>query len=113
MGKCGVCRLDSTEPLFQPSLLLIHVLRREIEEQRRPVIETMHFYIMCLEADHMYTNYFKTCAYNPPPQFSRLGIQVSLATCTCIYFCLSGLWLSGTRAKYNLYILFGHCVQTY
>ena len=29
--------------------------------------------------------------FNPPPQFSRLGIQVSLA----IYVCLSGLWLGG------------------
>ena len=29
--------------------------------------------------------------FNPPPQFSRLGIRVSLA----IYVCLSGLWLGG------------------
>ena len=35
---------------------------------------------------HVYTKIF-----NPPPQFSRLGIQVSLA----IYICLSGLWLGG------------------
>ena len=29
--------------------------------------------------------------FNPPPQFSRLGIQVSLA----IYVYLSGLWFGG------------------
>ena len=35
----------------------------------------------------MYMSYTR----NPPPQFSRLGIRVSLA----IYVCLSGLWLGG------------------
>ena len=33
----------------------------------------------------------KLYIFNPPSQFSRLGIQVSLA----IYVCLSGIWLGG------------------
>ena len=33
--------------------------------------------------------------FNPPPQFSRLGIQVSLAIYMYMYVCLSGLWLGG------------------
>ena len=36
-------------------------------------------------------SWLATKIFNPPPQFSRLGIQVSLA----IYVCLSGLWLGG------------------
>ena len=44
--------------------------------------ETFHVHMMCGES---------WLATNPPSQFSRLGIQVSLA----IYVCLSGLWLGG------------------
>ena len=36
-------------------------------------------------------SWLATKIFNPPPQFSRVGIQVSLA----IYVCLSGSWLGG------------------
>ena len=45
-------------------------------------------YVYSLFFPHTYMIYVH---FNPLPQFSRLGIQVSLA----IYVCLSGLWLSG------------------
>ena len=41
------------------------------------------------------TTYMYMYMYNPPSQFSRLGIQVSLATCTCIYVVCQGYGLVG------------------
>ena len=49
-------------------------------------IDNVLFIVMLV---YMYIMYI--CGGEPPSQFSRLGIQVSLA----IYVCLPGLWLGG------------------
>ena len=45
--------------------------------------------------------------FNPPPQFSRLGIQVSLA----IYVCLSGSWLGGLPLYFSYASVLSTCTR--
>ena len=82
--------------------MYIHVLMRDEKEERKKQArsnkQTQHV--------HVYT-----CTCNPLPQFSRLGIQVSLA----IYVYLSGLWLGGLLHLSFLsdlsFLIWASCVQ--